>query len=305
MIKYSCVIIGAGPAGLEAGLFLGRASVSTLIIGLPDKSDLAYGRVIGNLFGAVDEPPGKILLQNGVAQNKKYGVEVLIEEVVDLEQLENKKFNITTETKKEFEAETVIVATGAAYVKAGIQGEDNFLGKGVHTCVACDGIFFKGKKVAVVGDGSHAAQEAIELTTFTKDITIYTQSTTPIWSKELGQLLKKKGVKISDRRITGLKGEKMVAAAVFQDKKEEPLDGLFIALGSASSITFANKLGLIQKDGFLEISRDGKTNIENVWAAGGCTGGNAQIAKSIGDGCNASISVIKKIKGLAQYTDQT
>ena len=98
------------------------------------------------------------------------------------------------------------------------------------------------------------------------------------------------------------------------DNKEEQFDGIFIALGAASSVTFAYKLGLEQKDGppsasggggFLAIDREGKTNLEGVFAAGGCTGGNPQIAKSVGEGCNAAISVIKKVKGLTQYYDQT
>ncbi len=92
---------------------------------------------------------------------------------------------------------------------------------------------------------------------------------------------------------------------VMADNREDKVNGVFIALGSASSVTFAYKLGLEQKDGFLIIDREGKTNVEGVCAAGGATGGNAQIAKSVGEGCNAAISAIRKIKGLAQYLDQT
>lgn len=305
MDKYVCIIIGAGPAALEAALFLGRASVSAMIIGDPTKSDLAYGRAIGNFFSLVDEPPGKTLLDNAVEHAKKYGVEVLAEEVVDLEQLPDKTFQITTEKNKKFLADSVIIATGLTHVKAGIQGEDKFFGAGVHTCVACDGFLCKGKKIGVVGSGSHALQEAVELATFTDRITVYTQGDEPSWSKELAELAQQKKIVISGNRIKALKGEKKVEGVVFSDKTEEQLDGIFIALGTASGVTFAYKLGLEQKDNFLVIDRDGKTNFEGIWAAGAVTGGNAQIAKSIGEGCNAAISVIKKAKGLAQYSDQT
>lgn len=305
MKKSSCIVIGGGPAALQAALFLGRASVETLVIGTPEQSDLAYGRVIGNYFGLADEPPGKVLLANGIAQIKKYGIEVLGEEVVDLVGLAGKGFRVTTETRKEFHADTVIIATGQAHVRAGIQGEDKFLGRGVHTCVACDGISFTGKKVAVVGSGSHALQEAIELTTYTPSVTVFTQGDQPDWSPEMEQAAKAKGVAISDRRLKAVRGEQFVTTAVFVDNAEEPLDGIFVALGSASSVTFAYKLGLEQKDGFLAIDRDGKTNIAGIWAAGGATGGNAQIAKSVGEGCNAAMSIIKTVKGLAQYLDQT
>lgn len=305
MQNFSTIIIGAGPAGLQAALFLGRASVSALVIGIPDKSDLSYGRVIGNYFGLADEPPGKSLLQNGVAQIKKYGIEVLPEEVVDAEKADNGKFKITTETKKEFWSDTLVIASGQAYTRSGIQNEDKFLGNGVHTCVACDGIFYKNKKVAVIGSGSHAVQEALELTTYTKDISIYTQGDPSSWSKELGDFAREKGITIKEERMKALKGDTHVTDMVLSDNREEKIDGVFVALGSASSVTFAYKLGLEQKDGFLVIDREGKTNLEGVWAAGGATGGNAQIAKSVGEGCNAAISIIRKIKGLGQYVDQT
>lgn len=303
--QHQCLVIGAGPAGLTAALFLGRARVKTLVVGNPGKSDLVYGRVIGNYFGFPDEPPGKTLLDNGIAQIQKYGVEIIREEVVDAEKKENGIFRVVTETKKEFESETVIIATGQAYVRAGLQNEEKFLGKGVHICVACDGVFFRDKKVGVIGAGSHAAQEAIELSTYTNLVTVFTQGDDPLWSGELGRLLQEKGIAVRRERVRELRGDNLVTGITIADGREEPMDGVFVALGSASSVTFAYKLGLGQKDGFLSIDRDGKTGVEGVWAAGGCAGGNPQIAKSAGEGCNAAISVIKKVKGLAQYYDQT
>ncbi len=305
MEKFSCVIIGAGPAGLQSGLFLGRASVSTLVIGVPEKSDLYYGKIIGNFFGAADEPSGAILLDNGVEHLKKYGVRVLKEEVVDLQVQDGGIFKIVTESQQEFSADAVIIATGQSLVKAGILNEQKFFGNGVHTCVACDGPLVKGKKIGVIGSGSHAVQEAIELLTFTDKVTIFTQGAAPVWSKELDAMIKQKNITVSDLRMKALKGETKIEAAVFSDGTEEPFDGIFIALGAASSVTFSYKLGLEQQDGFLKIDRDGKTNMEGIWAAGAATGGNPQIAKSVGEGCNAALSIIKKLKGIPQYKDQT
>jgi thioredoxin reductase (NADPH) len=305
MQKFSCIIIGAGPAGLQAALFLGRASVSTLVIGMPEKSDLAYGKIIGNYFGLGDDTPGITLLLNGVEQIKKYGVTVLKENVLDAQKLEDGLFHIITESKKEYRADALIITAGQAHTKAGIQGETKFLGIGVHTCVACDGILYKDKKVGVLGSGSHAAYEAIELTTYTNYVTLFTQGEPPQWSPELLNQAQKKGVTISEKRIKKIRGGKHMEAVEYWDNTEQYLDGIFIALGSASSLTFAYKLGLEQKDGFLVIDRDGKTNVENIWAAGGSTGGNPQIAKDVGEGCNAAINVIKKVKGMTQYLDQT
>lgn len=302
--KYDCIVIGGGPAALQAGLFLTRANVSTLIIGEPQESDLASGEKIGNYFGIVGEPPGKALLSNGVLGVKKYGGEILEDEVVDMAK-KNKEITVDTANQKSFKTEAVIIATGKAYEKAGIQNEDKFFGKGVHTCVACDGIFYKEKVVGIVGFGSHAAQEAIELTDFSKDVTIYTQGAEPAWSDGLGKLLKNKKIKIKKNTIIKLNGKENVTGVTLEDDSIDKLAGIFVALGSASSVTFANKVGLIQKDSFLVIDRDGKTNVDGIWAAGAATGGNAQIAKSVGEGANAAISVIEKIKGLSDYKDQT
>lgn len=303
-LKFDCVIIGGGPAALQAGIFLGRAPVSALIIGIPEKSDLAYGRLIGNYFGFLEELPGLTLLKNGVEQNKKYKVEILEEEVVSIEK-EPVHFKILTETSKQFLADNIIIATGQSYTKAGIEGEKEFLGRGVHACVACDGVFYKNKKVAVVGSGPHALQEAVELAAYTKEVTVFTQGDKITWSRDFENFAKEKGVKIQKKRIKKIKGDKKAEVFAFDTDLEEKIDGIFIAIGAASSVTFAYKLGLEQKDGFLVIDGEGKTNVEGVWAAGGCVGGNQQIAKSVGEGCNAAISVIKKTKGLTRYLDQT
>ena len=304
MTNYDTIIIGAGPTGIQAGLFLGRAQVKTILIGMPEKGALAYGKIISNYFGLPDDPPGLTLLQNGVEQLKRCGSEFLRDEVVDLKQSKD-GFEVTTATLKIFNSKTVIIATGAYIPSAGIRGEKNFLGKGVHTCVACDGPLFKKKKVAVVGNGPHAAEEALELATFTDKITIYSQGSPWEIGEALLAKLKEKNIPLSDKRITEVAGAPLLKSAKFSDGAEEAFEGLFLALGTAGGTTFSNKLGLEQKDGFIKIDKDGKTSVKGVWAAGGVTGGNLQISKSVGDGCNAAISIIRTLKGIENYMDQT
>jgi thioredoxin reductase (NADPH) len=301
---YDCIVIGGGPAAQQTGLFLGRAKLSALLIGDPKKSDLAYGKVIGNYFGVSDEPTGLSLLTKGLDHLQRCGVEIVEEEVVDVKK-DDDGFTVTTASMKSYQAKAVVIASGRQLPTAGIKNEKEFLGKGVATCVACDGPLFKGKTVAVVGWGSHAAEEAIELRAYTDRVTIYTQGKKLEMNEALKKKLDAEGVAISDKKIAAVEGETLLKKIVFKDGTSEPMDGLFVAVGSAGGITFGYKLGLELENTFIKIDRDGKTNIPGVWAAGGCTGGNPQIAKSVGEGCNAAISVIRTLKGLAEYKDQT
>ena len=236
---------------------------------------------------------------------KKFGGEFVTEEVIDLRRREDGTFVGKSAAGMTLEAKTVVIATGAGYVSAGIEGEQSFMGKGVHTCVACDGYYYKDKTVIVVGEGNFAAEEALELTAYTDKITIFSQGKEWTMTPNVQKALADKKVTLRKDRIVKLVANQTVTALGLEDGTSVPADGLFIALGTTSSVAFAQKLAVELKDGYVAIDRDGKTNIEGVHAAGGCTGGNQQIAKSCGDGCNAAISIIKKLRGVAQYTDQT
>lgn len=303
-MTYDVLIIGAGPAGQEAGLFLGRAGLKTAVIGIPEKSDLGYGKMIENYFGVTQSPTGVSLLTHGVEHLKRCGVEVVREEAVDLQKTSN-GFSIKTDKLNAFESKTVIIATGRQLPSAGIKGEKDFMGKGVHTCVACDGPLFKNKRVVVVGNGAHAAEEAIELRAYTDRVSMYAQGKTWEMDPNVLKLLKQQGIILEEKKIAAVEGAPLVEKIILKDGTVEPMDGVFLAMGSAGGITFAYKLGLEQENGFIAITRDGKTNVEGAWAAGACTGGNPQIAKSVGEGCNAAISIIRTLKGIAEYKDQT
>ena len=303
-MELEALVIGAGPAAQQAGLFLGRAKIKTALVGDPEKSDLAYGKSIENFFGQPDEPSGILLLRNGVSHLARCGVEVITQEVVDLKQ-EGDMFVAVTDKLATYKAKAVIIATGAFLPSAGIRGEKDFLGKGVHTCVACDGPFFKDKTVVVVGAGPHAAEEAIELRDYTDRVSLYAQGGKWEIDAALVAKLKEKGIPMEEKRVVAVEGQGKVAKATLSDKSTIGLDGVFVAMGQAGGVTFSNKLGLIMENDYIRIDRDGKTNIAGVWAAGSVTGGNHQIAKSAGEGCNAAVSVIKTLKGLAEYKDQT
>jgi len=302
--KYDVIIIGVGPAGLAASLFTARAQLKTLVFGSTTKAMLAQAQVVGNALG-LDGMSGLQIANSGIAQAKKYGAEVQDKEVVNIVK-KNSSFLVKTADAKDYEAKAIILASGVSYKGSGVFGEEKFVGRGVHYCVACDGIFFKKKKVYVVGSGNYAAEEAIELTAYTKDISIVSNGAEFEISPQLMKELKRYKIKLREDIITEFKGDKMLKSAKVNGK-EETVDGIFVAIGMASALGFALKLGLEMSPdkSFIVVDKEMKTTVDGIFAAGGCTGGNIQIAKSAGEGCNAAIAVIKKLKGISAYVDHT
>ncbi len=305
--EHDVIVIGAGPAGMSAAAFTSRANLKTLVIGDPDKSELIKAASVGNYLFA-NNKSGRELLEAGVAQIESYGATLLVNEVVHIARGESGIFTVKTADAQEYAARAVVLAIGVSYVQSGIKNEKELSGKGVHYCVACDGYFYNGKKVVVIGNGNYAAEEAIELLAYTRDITIISNGREFAISPELMAALQKGGVQM--RKDRGAEFIKESTAAkltlVKKDGSKEEFDGAFIALGTASSVGFANKLGLeLDGDGFIVADKNQMTSLEGVYAAGSCTGGVLQMAKSVGDGCVAAISIIKKLRGLDTYSDLT
>lgn len=175
----------------------------------------------------------------------------------------------------------------------------------MHYCVACDGPLFSGKNVIVIGNGNYAAEEAIQLSSFSKNITVFSNGQKFNFYPEIENLLENNKIKLSEEIITECSGKNTVEKIKTGKGKETPVNGIFVAMGKATALAFANKLALETKEDYILIDRDGKTSEEGAYAAGGCTGGNYQMAVSVGEGCNAAVSVIKKIKGLGVYSDLT
>ncbi|MBI1973202.1 FAD-dependent oxidoreductase [Candidatus Micrarchaeota archaeon] len=303
--QYDVIVIGAGIAGLTAAVYTARAGLRTLVFGRIEQSMLAEGEKVGNYVGFTDVP-GIEILRRGLEQAKHYGANHLLQEVVHAKRDEvTKIFTVKSADTREYAARALIIATGNQYKPSGAEGEEKYRGKGVSYCVACDGFFYRNKKVAVIGNSNLAAEEALELTGVTKDITLVSQAGAFAFSKELEAELKKRKI----RRVAGvvkeIRGNKRVSSLLLAGGKAIPADAVFIALGSAGASDFSNKLGLIMDAGVLVVDKEMKTSTDGVYAAGSCVGGNVQAAKSAGDGCNAAISVIKLLKGVKTFADQT
>lgn len=298
---HDVIIIGHGPAGLSAAIFTARAGLKTLVIGFHDKSQMIYARNIQNYLGFPEGIDGDELLKKGLKQAKACGAEIAEGEVVDCRK--KKTFVVKTADGTTRESKSLIIATGIPIQWAGIKNERELLGKGVHTCPSCDGPLYRNKKLAVIGHGNHAAEDALELTSYTKNITIVSHNSKFTFTKKFAAQLKKHKIKLRIARAKEFVANRFLKKIIFDDDSEEAFDGAFLACGVASSLDFAAKLGVEIKENLLVADENGMTNISGVFAAGNCMGRCRQIAKNVGDGCNAGISVIRYLKAKEIYFD--
>lgn len=290
--KYDAIIIGAGPAGLSAAIYIARANRGALVVG-SGTSTLAKVEKIENYFGFENAVSGKALLEQGEKQAKRLGVEIITGEITSLEQ-DGEKFTASGIGEAVYSAKAVLLATGQPPRRPDIPGVHEYEGKGVSYCTTCDGFFFRNKKVGVLGSGNYAVQEASELDRFSSDITIFTNAQPAGISGGYAQ--KAKNYKINASPIKKLFGENGVLKGIETADGPLPLDGIFIASGTASSADFALKLGILMKDGSIVTDENRMTNIEGIFAAGDCTGGLKQVSTAVGFGALAGVSIVKYLK---------
>lgn len=279
------IIIGKGPAGISAAIYLKRANIDVLVIGKGNGS-LEKSEMIENYYGFVEPISGIELLNRGIAQAERLGIEILSDEVVGIKQEEN--FVVET-ANSHFEAKIVLLATGMSRAGLKVKGFETLSGKGISFCAVCDGFFYRNKSLAVIGNGDYAANEIADLGHFTQDIKLFTNGL-DITTKKLAA-----NQSIVTDKILEIKGEDHVEA-IITTKGEYPLDGIFVAMGTASANDFAKSLGALTQGTNLIVDETYMTTVNGIFAAGDCIGGFWQISKSVSDGANASKHIIKYLK---------
>lgn len=282
---YDIIIIGAGPAGISAALYTLRANLNTLIIG-KDGGALEQTDKIENYFGTGGVISGKELLEKGITQAENLGASFAKEEVVSIEWMEN--FTVTTQSNR-YEAKAVIIATGNKRSTAKIKGIDTLEGKGVSYCAVCDAFFYRGKNVGILGNGEYALHEAMALKGVVNSITIFTDG------KEITADFPE-DINIVTSPVEEIQGEEKVSSVKTKDGNIYPLDGVFVALGTAGAGELARKLGLPIENNRISVNEDKSTMIPGIFAAGDCIGGVLQIATAVGEGAEAALSAIKYLK---------
>ena len=276
------VIIGNGPAGISAALYVVRSKMDAIVIGTGE-SALKKAHKIDNYYGT-GSMSGEDLFQNGIKQAKGLGVQLVEEEVVGIG-FED-KLTVTTVDQK-FIADAVIIATGTARKTPDIDGISKLEGKGVSYCATCDGFFFKGKKVGVLGNGQYAVHEAKELFPIVGDVTIFSNG------NEVTDV--PKDIKINKAVVKLIDGVERVERVVTVDE-EVQLDGIFVAEGIADSFGLARKVGAQVRDNKIVVNEKMETNIPGLYAAGDCTGGMLQVSKAVYEGSKAGTEAVKYIR---------
>ncbi len=296
MKTYDVIVIGGGPAGLSAAIYTSRANYKTLLIDKGGCLNYKIGRVY-NYLGFPEGIDGKELIQLGCKHIRLLGSETVNEEVLSVKMQDD--LYVVKTNRSSYAAKGLIIAMGVEYKKIDINNLEKFEGKGISYCVTCDGFFFRGKKVFVIGSKNYAAMEALELTDYTSDITIYTNGLKPEIDEGLLEKLKAKNIELKTQRIISFTGGKKLEGIILEDGSTVKCDGVFIAIGSSSAADIALKMGIILEGGYIKVDSKQRTNLPRVYAAGDCTGGVRQIATAVGQGATAAVNLIAELKGLA------
>lgn len=285
-MEYDVIIIGSGPAGISASLYTARANLKTLIIS-KGIGTLEKVKKIENYYGLDKALTGEELQEIGIKQAEKLGVEFIKDEVVKIEYEE--QFKVET-INNEYKAKAVIIATGTSRKIPRISGIKEFEGRGVSYCATCDAFFFKGKDVAVLGSKDYALHEAEELKKVTNSVTMLTNGEQLVENRSID-------VDVENRKIREFRGDNRIEEIEFEDNTTKKIDGVFVAIGTATSSDLARKIGArIDENKNIIVDENMQTNVPNLFACGDCTGGVLQIAKAVYEGMIAGMSAIKKIR---------
>ncbi|MDA8099670.1 MAG: FAD-dependent oxidoreductase [Nitrospiraceae bacterium] len=304
--SYDAIIIGSGPAGLTAALYLGRAGQKCVI--LEKEFPGGYTAKIAEIenYPGYETISGFDLTAVMQKQAEKFGAELIFP--VEVTEMELKDEIKRVKTRDDvFEAPVVIIAVGVARKKLKVPGAREFLGKGVSYCATCDGNFFKGRQVAVVGADNEAADEALHLAELASKVTLIPHKKPEMVDSVLARLKAKANIEmlpvsdvkqvVGDELVTGLK------IATDGSERVVPLEGVFIALRSTPiNDLIVNSGGKADDRGCLITDRNQKMNIEGIFAAGDCTCGGMQIVTAAGEGAIAGMraaAVIRRMKSKA------
>lgn len=284
---YDCIVIGKGPAGITASIYMKRSNLNCLVIGKSESALMKTNR-IENYYGFPNAISGKELFFNGTKQAENLKMEMKEEEVISIEMREN--FIVKTRDN-EYEGKTILIATGTGRKVPSIKGIKQFEGKGISYCAICDSFFYRNKDVAVLGSGDYAIHEAEVLKPVAKSVVLITNGKEAIQNRN-------NSFEEIETPIEEIRGESTVSEVRFIDGTNLKVEGIFVAEGIASSSDFARKLGIVldETGKNIKVNQNMETNIPGVYAAGDCTGGILQISKAVYEGTVAGLSVSKKMR---------
>jgi thioredoxin reductase (NADPH) len=297
---YEVIIIGSGPAGYTAGVYTSRAKLNTLLIsGSLPGGQLMTTSEVENYPGFPNGIFGPELMMNMRQQAERFGAKLLDDEVVEVD-FKRRPFGIKTHGQ-EFRSESVVICTGASPRKLGLRAEQEFAGKGISYCATCDGPFFKGEDIAVVGGGDTAIEEATFLTKFGKSVKIIHRKDFLRASK----ILQEKAFEnpkidfVWDHVVSDISGNKKINSISIRnlrtgEERKIPVGGLFVAIGHEPNTSiFKGQLELDDRD-YIVLTKNTRTSVDGVFAAGDVHDYRYRQAITAGGfGCMAALDVEK------------
>ena len=294
---HNVIVLGSGPAGLTAAIYTTRAGLSPLVFeGAEAGGQLMLTTEVENYPGFADPIMGPDLIANMRAQAQRVGAEFISEDAVQVD-LSRRPFRITSQSGDTYEANALIIATGAKAKLLGLPGEQRLMGRGVSTCATCDGFFFRDRNVIVVGGGDTAMEEALYLSKLAKSVTVVHRrdqlraskilqqramdnpKISFVWSHTVADI-------VGDGKVSGVKLRELRTDRVV----ERPTDGVFVAIGHKPNTDLFRGQLAIDDNGYIIRTRRSATSVEGVFAAGDVHDHTyRQAVTAAGYGCEAAI----------------
>ncbi len=305
---HDVAIVGAGPAGLTCAMYTARYGLKTVVFDDPtNPSQLSLAPYIENYPGF--EGTGLELLESMKKQARKFGVEIKVERVMDVSKGEF--FKIKTD-EHEYSSRSLVIATGGKHRSLGVKGEREFLGRGVSYCAVCDGFFFKGKKVLVVGGGNTALSEALYLHDLGCKVTIVHRRDEFRADRILQDRVFDRGIDVIwNAVVLKIDGRDRVESVTLRNVKTNEtftidVEGVFVAIGIEPNVDLAIKLGVELEDGYVKVDEFCRTNVDGVFACGDCCNRPLkQVVTACGDGAIAGHSVFVYLQKEGMKRDKT
>jgi thioredoxin reductase (NADPH) len=306
---YDLIVLGGGPAGLAAAIYTGREGINTLVIERGAVGGQAgITREIENYPGFPEPLSGAELADRLRRQAEQFDVEILSAQLVTGLSREPQSVVVKLRSGEEYCASALVIATGSTYRRLGVPGEDDFIGAGIHFCATCDGPFYRGRDVVVVGGGNSGFQESMFLTRFASSVTILEAGNEVRASKALQEKVAETG---KVRVLTGttverFRGTGKLSSIVLKDlasgeTREMPAEAVFVFIGMRPNTDFLKGTVELDRNGFVGTNPGLETNLRGVFAAGDCRSGSTkQIASAVGEGATAALMVREYLRELGE-----
>jgi thioredoxin reductase (NADPH) len=299
-MTYDVGIIGSGPAGLSAAIYAKRANLSAVVIEkeYEGTGQIAESGQVDNYLG-LPGISGYDLGEQFREHAVKLGVAFLEQEVTEIKKENSAVFTIIFEDGSSVETKTVIYAAGATPRRANIPGEQEYSGKGVSYCAICDGSFYRGKKVAVLGGGDTALDDAVYLADLAEQVyVIHRRKEFRGAATTVEKLRKKENVTfVLEHQVKEITGAEKVNGVILEDGTAIAVDGVFVAYGSVPQTDLVKELVTLDAAGYVKAEETGETSLAGLYVAGDArTKKLRQVVTAVSDGANAATAVVEYLK---------